>query len=85
MTVLDHYQAMSHLPELIERAKAGEEIVITSRDGKTGVRLLPVPVELVEDPNPLPRVPGMLKGKLWVSPDFDEWPEDMAKALGMID
>jgi len=30
-----------------------------------------------------PRVPGRLKGRIRMSDDFDEWPDDIARALGM--
>ncbi|WP_348642356.1 type II toxin-antitoxin system prevent-host-death family antitoxin [Mesorhizobium sp. B2-3-11] len=53
--------ARAKLSELVRRAKAGEEIVLTRR-GKAVTRLLPPPVK--EDL--LPRI-GALKGK-FVSP-----------------
>ena len=30
-----------------------------------------------------PRVPGKFKGRIRMSDDFDEWPDDIAQALGM--
>ena len=29
------------------------------------------------------RVPGLLKGQIKMADDFDEWPDDIAQALGM--
>ena len=31
------------------------------------------------------RVPGTAKGQVWISSDFDELPDDIARAFGMID
>ncbi|MEI9410765.1 type II toxin-antitoxin system prevent-host-death family antitoxin [Mesorhizobium sp. Ld1326N3] len=65
--------AGAKLSELVRRAKAGEEIVLTRR-GKAVARLLPPPGK--EDL--LPRI-GALKGKIRIADDFDalgsEWAE----------
>ena len=58
------HQAKSSLSRLVERALAGEEIVI-ARNGEPLVKLVPVPKE------GKPRVPGRLKGKVWMAPDFE--------------
>jgi prevent-host-death family protein len=58
------YEAKTSLSELVERAAAGEEIII-AKAGKPKARL--VPLESV-----LPRrVPGHGKGKWTVAEDFD--------------
>jgi len=31
------------------------------------------------------RKPGRMRGRVVVHDDFDEWPEDIAQALGVID
>ena len=31
------------------------------------------------------RKPGSMRGRVNVPDDFDEWPEDIARALGIID
>ena len=31
------------------------------------------------------RIPGTAKGQIWISPDFDQLPDDIAHAFGMID
>ena len=31
---------------------------------------------LQADINPTGRIPGLLKGKMWMAPDFDETPDD---------
>jgi len=30
-----------------------------------------------------PRTPGAMKGEIWMAPDFDALPDDMAEAFGM--
>ena len=30
-----------------------------------------------------PRRGGQYAGRIWMAPDFDEWPDDMQEALGM--
>jgi len=30
-----------------------------------------------------PRTPGAMKGEIWMAPDFDTLPDDMAEAFGM--
>jgi len=75
--VVNMHEAKTTLSRLVERALAGEEIVI-ARNGKPLVRLVPVPAK------PEPRVPGRLKGQIWISPDFeftDEEIDDFEKPL----
>ena len=62
--IVNMHQAKTSLSRLVARALAGEEIVI-ARNGKPLVRLVPVPNE------PKPRVPGRLKGQVWMAPDFE--------------
>lgn len=72
-------EAKTNLSKLIAAAERGEPVEI--RRGKTPVaRLVPaVPTE-----KPL-RKPGALKGKIKIADDFDTWPDDIARALGIID
>jgi prevent-host-death family protein len=72
------HEAKSQLSKLVDRALKGEEVII-ARAGKPVVRLVPVE----EDPSP--RQGGQWKGQVWIAPDFDELPEDIARAFGMID
>lgn len=58
------YQAKTHLSRLIERAAAGEEIVI-AKSGRARARLVPL-----EDSARL-RVPGKGKGKWRVGKNFE--------------
>ncbi|MGB7158572.1 MAG: type II toxin-antitoxin system prevent-host-death family antitoxin [Tepidisphaeraceae bacterium] len=63
MTQLDVQEAAPKLADLVARARAGEEVVI-SQEGKPAVRLVPA------EENPRERVFGMFKGKIWMSDDF---------------
>jgi prevent-host-death family protein len=75
MATVSVYNARAEFSRLIERALAGEEIVITRR-GKPAVRL--VPAEEVRQP----RKPGALKGKLALPEGFfDPLPEDIIDAF----
>lgn len=75
MTTISVYEARANLSKLIERALAGEEVVITRR-GKPVVRLVPT-----EETRP-PRQPGRLKGKYEVPESFFEpLPEDVIEAF----
>lgn len=62
--IVNMHEAKTSLSRLVERALAGEEIVI-ARKGEPLVKLVPVPKE------PKHRIPGRLKGKVWMSPDFE--------------
>jgi prevent-host-death family protein len=55
--------AKTHLSQLVERAAAGEEIIIT-KAGRPMARLGPIKSAVV-------RKPGLLKGKIVIGPDFD--------------
>jgi len=73
------HEAKTTLSALVARAEAGEDIVI-ARNGKPAVRLVPV----TADRPSFSSVRGILKGRIWMADDFDELPDDMAEALGMI-
>ena len=63
MATLNLYEAKTQLSKLVDRAAAGEEIVI-AKAGKPMVRLVPVERRR-------PRNFGFLKGKVWFSEDYD--------------
>lgn len=71
------HDAKTHLSRLVERAEAGEDVVI-QRNGKPVVRLVPV----VEEPRSLASVRGVWRGRVHIADDFDELPEDIAEAFG---
>lgn len=59
------YEAKTQLSKLLEQVEAGEEIII-ARHGRPVARLVPL------QRTPVHREPGAWKGKVWMSPDFDE-------------
>ena len=67
MSKVNVHEAKTHLSRLLERAHAGEEIVI-AKGGRPYARLVPLEA-------PEPRKPGLLKGKLDDS-FFEPLPED---------
>lgn len=70
--IVNMRQVKTSLSRLVEKALAGEEVVI-ARNGEPLVRLVPV-VKTRE-----PQVPGRMKGKIWIAPDFDEMSEEDLK------
>jgi prevent-host-death family protein len=71
------HEAKTKLSQLVQRAEAGEEIVIT-RNGNPAVRLVPV-----VSANSLGTLYGAFRGRIRVADDFDELPDDIADAFGM--
>lgn len=74
-SVYNLYQAKTALSKLVDRAAAGEEIVIA----KAGIPLAKlVPVTEARRP----RKPGGWEGEIWISEDFDEpLPDDIQAAF----
>lgn len=68
------YEAKTHLSRLIDWSLAGEEVVI-SKAGKPMVRLIPYREALPE------RKPGLWKGKVKMSRDFDVLPPHLMAAF----
>lgn len=67
MKITNIHEAKTHLSRLVERAAAGEEIVI-GKAGKPVARLVPYQSSKMHPK----RKPGAWKGKVWISPDFDK-------------
>jgi prevent-host-death family protein len=60
------FEAKTHLSALLEQVQQGKRFYITKR-GKRVAELGPP-----EREKKMPRKAGWLKGKIWMSPDFDE-------------
>ncbi len=71
-TLYNVHEAKTHLSKLLERAEAGEEIVI-ARGGKPVARLVPVRRAGV------PRQLGLYAGEVWIADDFDATPADLVE------
>jgi prevent-host-death family protein len=77
MYITNITEAKAHFSALIEKVLAGEEIII-GKSGKPVAKL--VRFERREES----RQPGALKGKIKIADNFDELPDDIAKAFGII-
>ena len=69
------YEAKTHLSQLLDRAAAGEEIVI-ARAGRPVARLVALAGVASH-----PRKPGAWRGKVRIAADFDELPADIEAAF----
>jgi prevent-host-death family protein len=58
------YEAKTRLSQLVDRAEAGEEIII-ARGGRPAARLVPLQAPGVE------RKPGRMRGRIRIGRDFD--------------
>ena len=68
------HEAKTHLSRLVERAVAGEEIII-AKAGHPKVRLVPY------SPTVRRRAPGRWAGRVTIAPDFDESPTWLVDAF----
>ena len=69
-------EAGSNLSELGELAWQGEEVII-AKAGKPFLRLTPYDNPGHEDEQLKRRPLGLLKGQIWIAPDFDDTPEEL--------
>ena len=77
MTTITLAQAKTQLDELVAKAARGEDVAITSDDGKV-FRL----VLSVQKPRGKRGLVGSHRGGIWMADDFDETPEDFKEYLG---
>ena len=70
-------EAKAQLSALIEKVMTGKEVII----GKAGK---PVAKLVRYERSEKPRQPGALRGKIKIADDFDELPDDIARAFGMV-
>ncbi len=74
MLTVNMHDAKTTLSKLVEKALAGEEVVIA----KAGIPLVTlVPIQR----NETPRKPGRFKGQIVMAPDFDKTPEEVISAF----
>lgn len=72
------HQAKTQLSKLVERAEAGEEVIITRR-GKPAARLVPE-----RRGEGFAALAGSWKGRVRIADNFDELPDDLADSLDML-
>ena len=75
MVVVNMHEAKSRLSELVRLVEAGEQVVL-ARNGTPVAELVPATA-----PEPNQRRGGQWKGKVWISPDFDEPLPELERAL----
>ena len=68
------HDAKTHFSRLVERAEAGEEIVI-ARAGRPVARLTPLRSRTQ------PREPGLWRGRVRIAPDFDQTDDALLDAF----
>ena len=78
MVVRNISQAKAELSALIAEVEKGNEVIL-AKAGKPVAKLVPYKGAAS------PRVPGSMAGEIWIAPDFDTLPEDIAQAFGMTE
>ena len=78
MVIRNISQAKAELSALIAEVLKGNEVIL-AKAGKPVAKLVPYCGAAG------PRVPGSMAGKIWIAPDFDTLPEDMAEAFGIVE
>jgi prevent-host-death family protein len=76
MVVRNISEAKAELSALIEAVQNGTEVII-AKAGKPVARLI-----AFRGPS-RPRTPGSMAGEIWIAPDFDTLPDDIAEAFGI--
>ncbi len=78
MQIVNISEAKAQLSSLIAQVMRGREVLI-GKAGTPVARL--VPYERSQEP----RQPGALRGKIRIAEDFDDLPDDLAEAFGVVD
>jgi prevent-host-death family protein len=73
------HEAKTNFSRLVESARSGEDIIV-ERSGHPVARIV-----RYDEPRGLLALRGMWKGKVEINGDWDELPEDIQRAFGMID
>ena len=71
-------EAKAELSALIAMVQQGDEVIL-AKSGKPVAKIVPFAGAARG------RVPGSMEGEIWMAPDFDELPDDMAEAFGMLE
>jgi prevent-host-death family protein len=80
MTRVGMHEAKTNFSRLVESARRGEDVIV-ERSGRPVAKI----VAYDEKPRGLMALEGVWKGKVKIADDFDELPEDLQRAFGMID
>jgi prevent-host-death family protein len=79
MTRVGMHEAKTNFSRLVESARRGEDVIV-ERSGRPVAKIVPY-----DEPRGLMALKGIWKGKGHIPDDFDELPEDLQRAFGMID
>jgi prevent-host-death family protein len=74
------HEAKTNFSRLVERARSGEDVIV-ERSGRPVAKIVPYD----EPRRGLLALEGIWKGQVEIADDFDELPEDLQRALGVID
>ncbi len=74
MTQVGMHEAKTNFSKLVKQVEAGEEVIV-SRGGEPVAKIV-----AYSEPK-VARKPGLLKGQIWIAPDFDEIPEEFEEYL----
>lgn len=82
--IVNIHAAKTNLSKLIEKAEAGEEVVI-ARNGKPAVKLTPVveaePASAGVEEGEMPSWLGSLRGQIWIAPGSEEPDEELTREM----
>jgi prevent-host-death family protein len=78
MNCMNVTEAKATFSNVVERAQMGEETIVTKM-GKPVAKVIPYP------PTARKKRLGLFEGQITMAEDFDQWPEQEAKAIGIID
>jgi antitoxin (DNA-binding transcriptional repressor) of toxin-antitoxin stability system len=73
-------EAKTQLSKLVHLAEEGEEVVLR-RGQKPVARVVPIAAQ----EGGARRKPGRMRGRVKMHEDFEEWPPEVAQALGIRD
>ena len=76
MVIANIFEAKTNLSRLIEQVLSGKEVII-ARAGK------PVAKLTAYNKKKKPRVPGLLKGKIFIPDNFNDESEEINKMFGI--
>lgn len=78
MVIRNISEAKAELSSLIAMVQRGDEVIL-AKSGKPVAKIVPYGGVAQA------RVPGSMEGEIWIAPDFDRLPDDMAEAFGMLE
>lgn len=80
MTRVGMHEAKTNFSRLVDSARRGEDVIV-ERSGRPVAKIVPYD----EPKQGLLALKGIWKGQVEIADDFDELPEDLQRAFGMID